>query len=287
MAVAHGSGSGGGRRTVLVGTGAALTAGMALAACGGTTFSMVRAYGDTVAARTARVTLDATITIPGPQAAGATIHLTGGGVTDLTTRTGDLTAHVPGAGPIEERLVGGTMYMHYPSISPRSGLPAGKTWVSMKLSELCGNSSALGSAGAADPTSVLSQLRNASTSGLQDLGSASVAGVQTTHYRATLDLAKAAQAKCSSGPLSGVIAKEASRFHTMPVDVWVDSADRIRQMRIRMDLPIGTATGHMDMTVGFSDFGVAVNVVPPDPAETIDMTQLPGFNQALQAAGSG
>ena len=270
----------------MVATGALLPAGLALGACGGTSFSMVRAYGDTVAARTAKVTLDATITIPGPAAAGASIHLTGGGVTDLATRTGDLTVYMPGAGAIEERMVAGIMYMRYPAVRPGVGLPAGKTWVSMNFGELCGNASMLGGAGAADPTSVLSQLRNNSTSGLQDLGSATVGGAQTTHYRATVDLAKAVKTKCPSGPLSAVIAKQAARVPTMPADVWVDSSDRIRQMRISMDMPMASASAHMDMTVGFSDFGVAVNVVPPAPTETIDLTQLPAFSQAMQAAGN-
>jgi hypothetical protein len=260
---------------------------VALAACGGTSFSMVRAYGDTVAARTARVTITASVAIPGPGAAGATINMTGGGVTDLASRTGDLTLNVPGAGPVEERMVGGTEYTHYPSGAGSSQLPPGKTWISMNFAELCGSSSALGTAGAADPTSLLGQLRNASTSGLEDVGTARVGGVETTHYRASLDLTKAVKTQCSSGALSGVIAKEAARFHTMPVDVWVDGADRIRQMRMRLDLPVGSATAHMDMTVGFSDFGVAVNVVPPAPAETVDLTQLPGFNRAVQAAGNG
>ena len=276
-----------GGRTVVIGTGALLAAGLALGACGGTAFSMVRAYGDTVSARTAKMTFSATITVPGPSTAGATIHLIGSGVTDLGTRTAELTADVPGAGPIEERMVNGTMYMHLPYTTTASGLPPGKTWVSMNFSELCGNSSALANTGIADPTSVLGQFRAASTSGLQDLGSARVDGVDTTHYRATLDPAKAAKAQCSGGPLSSVIAKQAARMHAAPADVWVDSADRIRQMKMSLDLPVGDATGRMDMTVGFSDFGVPVNVVAPTPAETIDATQLPGFNQALQKAGNG
>jgi hypothetical protein len=287
MAVGHGVRFGIGRQSLVIGTGALLTGGLALGACGGSSFSIVRAYGDTVAARTAKVTFNATMTIPGPAAAGASIHLTGAGATDLATPTGSLTVDVPGAGAIEERMVDGTVYMHYPNVTPGSGLPAGKTWVSMNFGQLCGNPSMLGGSGAADPTSILSQLRNNSTTGLQDLGSATVAGVQTTHYRATLDLAKEAKTKCSSGPLSGVIAKQAARVPTMPADIWVDSADRIRQMRIRMDMPVGTATAHLDMTMGFSGFGVPVDVAPPSPAETIDATQLPGFNQALQAGGNG
>ena len=76
-------------------------------------------------------------------------------------------------------------------------LPGAKPWIELNLSELKGSSylsnigSLANSSSESSPTMYLEYLK-AESSSLQDLGQATIDGVSTTHYHATLNLEKAA-----------------------------------------------------------------------------------------------
>ncbi len=56
---------------------------------------------------------------------------------------------------------------------------------------------------------------------------------------------------------------------TLPVDAWIDSSNRVNQIRIQIPVPAGTGAsangGTEIVTVQFFDFGVPVTVTAPLP----------------------
>jgi hypothetical protein len=74
-----------------------------------------------------------------------------------------------------------------------------------------------------------------------------------------------------------VQAENARRQGIAPVfdaEVWADDANRIRRVAYRMDLGAVSGGGQMVMGYEMSDFGVGVDVKPPDPADTVDIEDL-------------
>ena len=91
-------------------------------------------------------------------------------------------------------ITNGSYYMKLPS-SLSTLIPGGKQWMTINIDQL-GKASSMPGLGSlvesegsiSDPGQYLSYLRATSASGLEDLGSATVDGVSTTHYAADLDL---------------------------------------------------------------------------------------------------
>ena len=269
-----------------------------MTACGAVAnpFSIQKAYADTVSARTARVSFTVAVNQAGSNA-GSPMSFGGTGVMNLDGRAMDLNAQLPGGlGTIRIEMLGTTLYMDASGIKRfaggQGGLPAGKSWIKMDLARLLGPGamSAAGSATANDPGDLLAQLKAASASGLRNLGTADVDGAQTTHYRMTVDIAKAAAkmaAAPDATPLTKATAAREAHMAPAPVDLWVDAHNLIHPFRMTMH-PSSTTT--MTETMTLSDFGVPVSIQPPPAAATVDATSLPGFNQGLQsqsAAGAG
>ncbi|MDX6327283.1 MAG: lipoprotein LprG, partial [Nocardioidaceae bacterium] len=91
--------------------------------------------------------------------------------------------------------------------------------------------------------------------GVDDLGSANLAGTSTTHYRVRLDPAKAVQVLGADVPRTRTSAGKTA------VDVWLDGSDRIR--RISGDLH-GT---HVD--VELSSWGEPVSIEAPPAGDVV------------------
>ena len=134
-----------------------------------------------------------------------------------------------------------------------------------------------------NPTQQLDYLRSVSGD-LKELGKETVGGVETTHYRGTVDLEE--YVKLVPEDQRARVRKTIQQLETSmggrssyPVDVWVDSSDRVRRMAfdMKVDTPQGTATTSMQMD--FSDFGAPVHVDLPAKSQTMD------FDQLTQAAG--
>lgn len=268
--------------------GAVAALGVGCAACSSVNpFSIGKAYADTISARTARISMTAEVTVPGASGAQQSVHLAANGAMNLATKAADVTATMPVIGSLEMRIVGTTMYMHFPAALANQ-IPGGKSWVSLSFGQLCGGSggSLFGGAGAADPGSALEQLRN-SGSVVRDVGSGTVDGAPATHYRVTIDMAKALQSaktRCPGGPVGQNLQNVAGRIHFQPMDVWVDGQDRVRRVHFVETVPVQSKSITTDMTMDLSDFGTPVQVSAPPAADTLDAAQIPGFDQAAQGA---
>ena len=111
--------------------------------------------------------------------------------------------------------------------------PRRKTWIRGDAKELSSGDGQLGQFGSfagTDPKDVLGLLRAISGT-IEAVGTDTVRGVETSHYRATIDVKKlvtlvpAAQRQSLAG-FDGLIGK--SGLANIPVDVWIDSEQRVR-----------------------------------------------------------
>jgi hypothetical protein len=274
----------------------ALAAAGSLAACGSggddsiAPGAIAEAATTTGSVKGADVTLRATMKSPalGDKALG----FTGTGFQNMRSQAGHYTmdmsqlAQASGASGLDPSklkmefiYVNRSMFMRSPLFEGK--LPHGKTWMGIDLRK------ALQAKGV-DP-SVMSQQSNPTeylrylkaTSGkVTKVGSESVRGTRTTHYKATVDLTKA----------PGVDAASAKRIvalsgtSKMPIEVWIDGQHLIRRMRIKFDMKPqqGGAAGQkisLDETVDRFNFGPKNPVKPPPAADVFDATGLAAQGQ--------
>ena len=176
-----------------------------------------------------------------------------------------------------EAIQDGTqVYLSSPLLE--QALPKGKTWVSGDLEKL-GREQGIdlgqvGAFGQSDPREALEILRGVSGD-LEQVGRDSVHGVDTTHYRATLDPEKIAAelGKSSGGDLVGGLVDEVKQagLRDVPVDVWVDDDMLLRRLELKVSPAQG---GGATFAMELDDYGEPVDVTPPPADEVADVAQL-------------
>jgi hypothetical protein len=241
------------------------------------------AYGSTIGQKSARLGLVENISV-----AGHHITAKGTGVDDFAGHTLDSTITVAGQ-QIEVRKLGQVVYTRLPSAAA-SGLPGSKPWVSINLATLLkhatGSSLSQLEAGQQDdPASILAYLKQASANGLHQAGTASIRGVRTTKYTATIDLNKVAAAQ--GGKLGSITKSQIKVLGTSmyPMSVWVDANGLVRQFSAHLSasptIPSVPGSGssspvHVDVaaTIQFFDFGTPVTVSAPPASQTNDITKV-------------
>lgn len=247
----------------------ALLCAVATAGCGASkNFSsdvVAQAADKTEAAGGARVAFTAGV-------AGQTVN--GGGYVDLRGQAARLSLALPGsAGRIDEVMANRVLYMHFPPAVAQH-LPGGKAWVKIDIAKVLQskgiNLGALRSSTESNPADQLAQLRGAGD--VSKVGTATVRGAQTTHYHAVIDLRRAAD-KAPAGRRAAArssvdqLIKVTGRS-TIPMDVWIDGAGRLRRMRSTQRVQGQAITTTMD----FFDFGARQTVQPPPASQTADLT---------------
>ena len=151
--------------------------------------------------------------------------------------------------------------------------------------------------GGSDPTQLLSSLR--AVGSVTNEGSATIGGVATTHYHALVDLsralARAPAAERGEAELGGQAAQAPDRERTIPIDVWIDGANLVRQIEMQLSVTAGSTSAAVSMTIDISDYGAQPAVSPPPADEVTDITgalgsQIPdalgGSPSSAGAAGS-
>jgi len=151
-----------------------------------------------------------------------------------------------------------------------SQLPTGKHWVELNVSKL-GKSAGIDlgtllSGSQIQPGDLLSMLQ-AEGAKIRNLGSTTVDGTATTHYRVTIDTAKALEAQGLTSPL---LAGAAAELPKVPVDAWIGKDGLVR----RIQLSAAAAQGRLGMTVDLSDYGTNVSISAPPSGVVFDATQL-------------
>jgi len=216
-----------------------------------------------------------TIALGSPQLhGGKLVRLTGTGAIDGTS--GDVTFSMGSKGSAEViSLQQNGDYVLYVQLAALSAkLPGGKRWVELDLSKL-GSAAGLDlgkllSGSQLQPSDLLSMLQ-ANGGKLSNLGPATVDGVATTHYRATIDVAKALQAKGLTSPLLDGLA---SRLPTVPEDVWIGGDGLVHRIQIAVGLRHGGKPVRMRLQMDMYDYGAHVTIAAPASSDVFDATQL-------------
>jgi hypothetical protein len=235
---------------------------------------------------TARVAVTSSVQSPG-----MSISFTEAGVFDFADSRGMLSSQNPLG--MTEIFVPPNAYIKVPAAA---GLAHGKSWMSLDVGTLAGLGTspltALG--GGADPADLLASLTAASSS-VTRLGTSAIRGVPVTEFRVSIDPAKAA-ARLPGWERAGFL----EFAHTLgsgaiPVDVWLDGQNLVRQVTFSLNLPAGLGApagtgGPADERVvestDFYDFGVPVRVSAPPAAQVASKPEAIGGLSA-SAGGSG
>jgi hypothetical protein len=294
------------RRPLILLTALATTLALVAAGCGGTTAtvhelaSFKQVQTASVAAGSARFSLKVETTIPGTQ---KSLSLTADGGFDTTSKRAQLTVDlsafadllkslgqsfggsVTGALPqgadawkLDAIEDGTVVYVRFPLLADK--LPPGKTWIRGDAKGLSAGSGQLGQFGSfadTDPRDVFGYLKAVSGT-IVAVGSDEVRGVETSHYRATIDTKKlialvpAAQRKGLAGfdQLVG-----GSGVASIPIDVWIDSDNRVRKLVLNVTAtPSSTESAGASVEIEMYDYGKPLELELPPPEQVVDATSL-------------
>jgi hypothetical protein len=235
----------------------------------------------------------------GSSALPAPITASGSGSFTPTRRTGSLNlvmhlGSVPGVtqalgGPdlnLQEVLNGSTFYIRVPPALARK-LPGGKPWLEVNLQQLAGATgmpglgTLLSNPTTGNPAQMLQYLR-ATSGSVTKVGSATIGGVQTTEYRATIDLDKYPNLlpPDKRGAARQAITQLESQTHlkTFPAQVWIDKQHLVRQMQLAFteQLPSGAQQLHLQMTLRFLQYGPQPAPVLPATSQVTNLAALLG-----------
>ncbi|HZP28377.1 MAG TPA: hypothetical protein VFC99_05460 [Acidimicrobiia bacterium] len=184
------------------------------------------------------------------------------------------------SGRITEVFAGNALYMSLDAFGRDLGDTLGKHWMKIDLGQFGAGASQTQQS---DPTSVLDGLRGVSNR-VDDLGHETVRGVDTTHYRATVDVEAAlarVPEKARARARSALSQFGRSEF---PMDVWLDRHGVPRRYALTMDVTKGGSAGHISESFDFYDFGAPVSVKVPSADDVLDYTDVVKQKQTGQVS---
>jgi len=235
----------------------------------------------TTAAGGAHVSLAGTITAPG---LGSPLTLSGSGAFSFAAREGSLAFTISGLPSSAQAAIGasslqlnalfksGSVYIGSPVFAAK--LPGGARWLKVNVSEVAqklGIDPSSLSSGGANPAQYLQELRAAGGT-VRVVGHDTVRGTPTTHYAASIDVLKAAEAQglgrsaASRALLRSLVAKLGLTH--IPVDVWVDAQGLVRKELVHVSAHGATAS----IQIEFFDFGAVPPVTAPAASEVFEVS---------------
>ncbi|WP_432133109.1 MULTISPECIES: hypothetical protein [unclassified Streptomyces] len=154
---------------------------------------------------------------------------------------------------------------YYYDIDPQpSGPIAGKEWMKLDGSALFGESGAQAMSGSnGSPSASMKGLKYADD--VKDLGSETVNGKSTEHYRAVIGPEKMGQFKDALSGDDSMMGAVTGGADSIVMEVWVGDDD----LPVRLVEEIGRLTVSMD----FEKFGRTARVTAPPASETGDLTE--------------
>jgi hypothetical protein len=246
----------------------AVTASLALVACGGhRAASPAQLLVAHSADRTASVGSEHVHISGYVVADGQTVNMSGDGDFQSSPQVGQASLRISGGTvemSVDEVMKDWTIYVRSPLFARL--LPEGATWASLDLRSLGSKYGIdLGQLSQVSPNDSLSSLKKAGS--VQELGTAMIHGVATTHYEAVVDLGKLPGGKS----LAKLV-----HLSAVPIDVWVDGRGLMRRMVLSAVITANGQTAATRITMDLSKFGEPVHVTVPSPADTYDLTSLGG-----------
>lgn len=180
---------------------------------------------------------------------------------------------IPAGTTMTELFTANSLYIGSPLFA--STLPSGAHWMKIdlgKVEQQAGIDPQSLTSGETDPAQYLQYL-TATSGTVTKVGTASMRGVPTTQYSATIDMAKAAS-QLSKGD-SSAEAKLRSTFakagvSSMPVQAWVDSEGRLRRVQMQMNMSVSGQALQMTINEELFGFGPIPAVNAPSSAEVYE-----------------
>jgi len=153
-----------------------------------------------------------------------------------------------------------------------SQLPGGKQWIKLDVSKL-GKAAGLHlgklmSGTQFQPSDLLGMLTSEGAK-IQKLGPATVDGVATTHYRVTINLAKALQSKGLTSPL---LSSATAQMKTATSEVWIGKDGLVRRVKVSYNVRHGAKPMRMAMTMSLYDYGAHLSIAAPPSSQVFDAT---------------
>ncbi len=164
-------------------------------------------------------------------------------------------------------LDGKVFYVRFPS---QTGfIRPGRPWLKLDLEEVAAKSgtdlSRLDQLSYADPTQALAYLQGAGE--LAEVGKEDVRGVETTHYKGTIDLEEAVANAPAEQREQLERLLEQSSVTDLPAEAWIDGDGYLRRLTLSL-------SGAMTMSLELFDFGSDVDIDVPSDDEVTDLSQL-------------
>jgi hypothetical protein len=174
-----------------------------------------------------------------------------------------------------ELLTKSTIYIDSPVFGTK--LPGGAKWVKLDLGKAASN---LGldpqalTSGGTDPSQYLQFLKAAGGS-VQKLGSETVRGVATTHYKGSIDLRRAAELIPSKdrAATKTAIEKLTTQLGTvsLPMEVWIDSKHMVRKLELSLSINVSGQHVGTKIEEELFGFGPTPGVNPPASSEVYEL----------------
>jgi len=261
---------------------AVLALALGLSACGSSGGSTSAATDDGAAAASSQpsaTTLFADMTEAMGKATSTKVTFESTALTQSVTGSGtfrfgkdsaaDLSVMVAGQGNIRIVVLPDAFYLKLPA---SAGLPGGKSWIKLTSKGDDALSSAFGPmldqlTQSFDPAGNADLLKASTT--VTRAGTATVGGVRTTKYTATVDLATVAKA------VGGSLAQQyralaSSQTNSLDYAIWVGDDSLPRKFSTTVETPQGDVTA-----VGtYSDWGAPVTVTAPRASEIADTSTM-------------
>jgi hypothetical protein len=182
----------------------------------------------------------------------------------------------PAGWQIEVVQDGTVGYVRFPALDDR--LPEGTSWIRAEQGAGSGfEFDELGQFAQSDPRDLLASLR-AVTSDVEVVGTESLRGVETTHYRALIDPAELA-ARAPEGDreqtqsLIDEITSQ-SGVATIPVDVWIDATGLVR--KLAMSVSAEEQDGDVELAFEIWDYNEPVVIELPPADQVADASAVRG-----------
>ncbi|MFG2678350.1 DUF1396 domain-containing protein [Streptomyces sp. NPDC048392] len=179
-------------------------------------------------------------------------------------------------GTAEIRLVDKAMYI---GGGPEAAKEMdGKRWIKFDLSAMGADEelNQLGGASQADKNPATESTFLTGAKDVEKVGTETVDGVKTTHYKGTVTLADLEKSigdedKATRDKRQKSIDQyEKMGLDKLTMDMWVDGGDQTKQFRMRGDAD----KGPLDMTITFLGVNEPVKVTAPPAAETADLAEM-------------
>jgi hypothetical protein len=252
--------------------GGAVVVALVLAGCGGGGSSLsARQIASAAQKTSSKGSLETDFTISGSGVAsrGSGVFNTGdrgSGQLKMTVQSSN------GRFTVDTVSAGNVLYMRSPELE-QFGLSREKQWLKLDLAQLARQRGVdLGGLLNANPnpTSALGYLLG-SGGDAKKLGRERVRSADTTHYRVTVDLERAASASSGVVQQSLRSALKASGQKTEPFDVWVDDNGLVRKVVYTQG---ANGTPGPVITMVFHDFGSHVAITPPPSGSVVDLQDI-------------